>query len=172
MNERVTKLNDAPVRAGGRYVLYWCLWNRRVESNHALAYAAEIANRSKLPLVFLERLTCNYPTASDRFHTFLLEGMPELAAQLRSRRVGHVLQLPRTKNASGDDLRGVIGGARAVVTDDCHRAVPRLDVQLEAVDSSCIVPARVIPSQSYAAYSIRPRIRKLLPKYLHPLREV
>ena len=52
MDERVRALNNQPVRQGGRYVLYWCRWNRRVESNHALLYAAEMANRMNLPLVY------------------------------------------------------------------------------------------------------------------------
>ena len=156
-----------PVRPGGRYVLYWCRWNRRVESNHALAFAADTANRMGLPLVFFERVTCNYPTASDRFHTFLPEGVPHLAAQLLKRGIGHVFQLPRRKRASGKDLRAVIRGAAAVVTDDCLRPVPHLDVQLHTVDSSCIVPMSAIPIQCYAAYSIRPRIHKVLHEHLH-----
>ena len=168
MEDRVRKLNDRGVRAGGRYVLYWCRWNRRVESNHALAYAAAMANRMNLPLVWFERVTCNYDCASDRFHTFLLEGVPELARQLRKLGIGHVLQLPRRKKASGADMRSVIGGAAAVVTDDCMRPAPEIDVQLHAVDSSCVVPMNAIPAQCYAAYSIRPKIHKLLPKYLQP----
>jgi len=168
MEDRVRRLNDAPVRDGGRYVLYWCRWNRRVESNHALTYAIESANRMKLPVVWLERVTCNYPTACDRFHTFLLEGVPELAAQVRKLGIAFVLQLPRRKNAPGDDLRAIIRGAACVVTDDCLRATPKIDVQLHAVDSSCIVPMNAIPMQCYAAYSIRPKIHKLLPKSLTP----
>jgi deoxyribodipyrimidine photo-lyase len=168
MEERVTRLNHRGVRPEGRYVLYWCRWNRRVESNHALAYAAQTANRMNLPLVFFERVTCNYDCASDRFHTFLLEGVPHLARQLRQLGIGHVLQLPRRKHAPADDLHAVFRGAAAVVTDDCPRPARDLDVQLHAVDASCIVPMKAILEQCYAAYSIRPRIQKLLPKYLEP----
>ena len=83
MDDRVRALNDKPVRPGGRYVLYWCRWNRRVESNHALLYAAQLANGMNLPLVCFERLSCAYATASDRFHTFVLEGVPEMQARVR-----------------------------------------------------------------------------------------
>jgi deoxyribodipyrimidine photo-lyase len=34
------------------------------------------------------------------------------------------------------------------------------------VDSSCIVPSGLIESQSYAAYSLRPKVNKLLPRFL------
>ena len=169
MGERVRALNNEPVRQGGGYVLYWCRWNRRVESNHALLYAAEMANRMNLPLVCLERLSCAYPTASDRFHTFVLEGVGEMQRQLHKLGVGYIFQLPRRKTTGDARLRAVIAAAASVVTDDCLRATPRMDVQLQAVDSSCIVPMSQIPERSYAAYSIRPKIHRMLPGFLRPV---
>ena len=138
-------------------------------SNHALLYAAEMANRMNLPLVCFERLSCAYPTASDRFHTFVLQGIPEMQARLRQLGAGYIFQLPRRKTTSDAKLRTVIAGAAAVVTDDCLRATPRLDVQFHAVDSSCIVPMSKIPQRSYAAYSIRPKIHRMLPEFLCPV---
>jgi len=168
MEQRVRPLNDAPVRKGGRYVLYWCRWNRRVESNYALLYAAGLGNQMNLPVVFFERITCNYPTACDRFHTFVLEGALEVAAAANRIGVAYVLQIPRTQRGHSHERRAMYEGAAVVVTDDCIRATPALDVRLVAVDSSCIVPMNAIPERSYAAYSIRPKIRKLLPQHLKP----
>ena len=74
------------MRQSGRYVLYWAQMNRRVESNHALAYAVDMANDMNLPVLFYEGLTCSYPYANDRFHTFLLEGVPGTARRLQSAR--------------------------------------------------------------------------------------
>jgi deoxyribodipyrimidine photo-lyase len=163
MDERVRALNDQPVRRGGGYILYWCRWNRRVESNHALLYAAETANRMNLPLVCFERLSCAYPTASDRFHTFVLEGVPQMQAAVHKLGAGYIFQLPRRKTTSDERLRAVIQGAAAVVTDECLRSTPTLDVQLQAVDSSCIVPMSkiraqlrrvfIVPNSPYAANS-------------------
>ena len=169
MEERVRALNDRPVRQGGRYVLYWCRWNRRVEWNHALLYAAELANRMNLPLVYFERLSCAYPTACDRFHTFVLDGVAEFESGLNKLGVGYIFQLPRTKTRTDAAMREVLAGAATVVTDDCLRATPKLDVQLLAVDASCIVPMNRIPERSYAAYSIRPKIHRMLPEYLWPV---
>jgi deoxyribodipyrimidine photo-lyase len=167
MKERVRLLNDAPIRKSGRYVMYWCRWNRRVESNHALLHAADMANQMNLPLVVFERVTSNYPTACDRFHTFLLEGAPQFGSALKALGIGYVLQVPRTKSGSGIERRTMFDGAALVVTDDCLRATPPLDVQIQAVDASCIVPASLIPQRCYAAYSIRPKIQKLLPRFLN-----
>jgi len=172
MDERVRALNDRQVRAGGSYVLYWCRWNRRVESNHALLYAANVANRVNLPLVCFERLSCAYPTACDRFHTFVLEGVAEFEAGLRKLGVGYIFQLPRRKSRGDAAMREVVAGAAAIVTDDCLRAAPAVDVQLLAVDASCIVPVSQIPERSYAAYAIRPRIHRMLPQYLRPVPKV
>jgi deoxyribodipyrimidine photo-lyase len=97
LDERVRALNDQPIRRGGGYILYWCRWNRRVESNHALVYAAETANRMNLPLVCFERLSCAYPTASDRFHTFILEGVPDTERSLRRLGIGYLFNLRRKR---------------------------------------------------------------------------
>ena len=66
MEERVRQLNHRTVRPDADYVLYWAQMNRRVEANHALLFAAELANRLKLPLLYYEGLTCSYPFASSR----------------------------------------------------------------------------------------------------------
>ena len=172
MEERVRPLNDAPLRRGAPYVLYWCRWNRRARSNQALAWAASVANRMDLPLVVYQRIACSYPTACDRFHTFELEGVPGLAAEVRGLGAGFVFQIARRKGGPAPERAAVFDGAAAVVTDDCLRPTPRLDVQLSAVDASCIVPMSVIPGRSYAAYSIRPRIHRALDRWLRPVPEV
>ena len=46
-------------------------------------------------------------------------------------------------------------------------AVPdRLKVSYEVVDSSCIVPMNTWVKREYAAYTIRPKIRKVLAQHL------
>lgn len=167
MEQRVRKLNNREVRHGGKYVLYWCRWNRRTESNHALAYAAGWANQLELPLLYFESLTCDYPYASDRLHTFALQGMPETAASLQKAGIGAAFFVPRRK---GDErgIRAAMHEAAAVVTDECPLPDPEFEMAACAVDSSCVVPPSLIPDRSYAAYSIRPKIHKLLPQHLQP----
>src|ERR1700693_1821687 len=70
---RVRLWNDAPVRTGADYVLYWCQAYRRARDNAALAYAIERANALGLPCLFYESIRPDYPHASDRFHRFALE---------------------------------------------------------------------------------------------------
>jgi len=54
MFNRVRKLNAPELPRAGSYVLYWAQMSRRVESNHALAYAVEMANELGLPVLFYE----------------------------------------------------------------------------------------------------------------------
>jgi deoxyribodipyrimidine photo-lyase len=176
MTERVRKLNDRELRSNARYVLYWSQMNRRVESNHALAFAADLANQSGLPLLFYEGLTCTYPFASDRFHTFLLEGVPVTAQRLAKLGFGYVFHLRKRRADPNDALYRLAADAAAVVTDDYptfiavehNRSVPaKLEVPYYAVDSSCVVPMSHFEKQEYAAYTIRPKIHRVLERFLH-----
>jgi deoxyribodipyrimidine photo-lyase len=175
---RIRQLNRRETNAAGSYVLYWAQMNRRVESNHALAYAVELANGLRLPVLFYEGLTCSYPHASDRFHTFLLQGVPGTARRLRALGIGYLFHLRRRRADANDAFYRLASDAAAVVTDDYpvfvarvhNRSVPeKLTIPYYALDSSCIVPMGHFSKQEYAAYTIRPKIRKVLDDCLQPV---
>jgi deoxyribodipyrimidine photo-lyase len=151
--------------------------NRRVDANHALEYAIERANALRLPVLYYEGLTCSYKDANDRLHTFVLEGVPETARRLRRRRIGYCFYLRKRRSDPNDVLYRLAAEAALVVTDDYptfiaaqHNAsVPeRIGVAFEAVDSSCVVPPGLLAKREYAAYTIRPKIHRLLPEHLKP----
>jgi deoxyribodipyrimidine photo-lyase len=178
MPERARPLNSASIHPGGDYVLYWCQMNRRAEVNQALDFAVTLANELGLPVLYYEGLTCTYPYASDRFHRFILEGVPETARRLKTLGIGYVFYLRRLVSDPNDTLYRLAAGAAAVVTDDYptfiaarHNASvpPKLDVACFAVDASCVVPMARFEKREYAAYTIRPKIQKRLPDYLWPL---
>src|SRR6478609_1538285 len=125
MNDRVRMLNNRPFREGARYVLYWAQMNRRVEYNQALAYAVELANSRGLPVLFYEGFTCSYPYASDRLHTFILEGVPDTAAALKKLGIGYVFFLRRKRTDPDDALYQLAEHAGAVVTDDYPTFIAR-----------------------------------------------
>ncbi len=177
MHERVRSLNEAPIKPNARYVIYWAQMNRRAACNHALAYAIELANGLGLPVLFYEGLTCTYPYANDRLHQFILENVPDTAEDLKRLGIGYTFHLRRRKSDANDILYQLAKDAAAVVTDDYptfiarqHNAsVPKkLDIPYFVVDSSCVVPMNRMEKREYAAYTIRPRIRKILDQYLRP----
>jgi deoxyribodipyrimidine photo-lyase len=174
--ERTRVLNNAAPPAHARFILYWTQMNRRADSNHALAVAAHIANRNQLPLLVYEGLTHRYPHANDRLHRFLLEGVPETQAAVQKLRAGYFFYLHRSKQDPDDVLYRLASDALCVVTDDYpvfiaarHNAtVPRnLKIPYIAVDSSCIVPMSRHEKRSYGAYTIRPKMHRELPLWLH-----
>lgn len=176
--ERIRKLNEADEKHSAAYVLYWAQMNRRVDANHGLLHACDIANALGLPVLYYEGLTCSYQYANDRLHTFVLEGVPETARRLKKTGIGYVFYLRPKKDSPNDVLYQLAENAAAIVTDDYptfiarqHNAsVPaKLKIPYYAVDSSCIVPMSQITARQYGAYTIRPRITRILPKYLvHP----
>ena len=176
--ERIRALNDAPMREKADYVLCWCQSNRRAESNHALAHAAYLANESGLPLLVYEGLTCSYPEANDRLHTFILEAVPERATAMKRLGAGHFFYLRAKKKDSDDLLYKLAANARCVVTDDFPVFVPalynsrvpqKIGIPYLAVDSSCIVPMNAHEKRAWGAYTIRPKIHRELPGYLKPV---
>ena len=175
MRRRVRDLNTAAVRPGGKYVLYWSQMNRRVDANHALAHACSVANQLGVPVLVYEGLTCAYPYANDRFHTFILQAVPETRRRLAELGIGYIFYLRRRHSEPDDAFYRLAGFAAAVVTDDYptfvtrgfNRSVPpKLNVAMCAVDSSCIVPMQCFEKREWAAYTIRPKIHRLLPDYL------
>lgn len=175
MTNRALRLNDAPIRRKAEYILYWSQMNRRAESNHALEYAVQLANELDLPILCYEGLTCTYKQANDRMHTFVIEGVADTQRALDSRGIGYAFYLRRKRSDANDLIYKLAEKAAAVVTDDyptfiaaAHNArVPqRTDVAYFAVDSSCIVPMRLLEKREYAAYTIRPKITRHLPEYL------
>lgn len=179
--ERVTLLNDAPARPGAKYVLYWAQINRRLDSNHALAFAADTANKLDLPLLVYEGLTYAHPFACDRFHRFVLDGIPDNAARARELGVGYVFYHRASRESPNNVLYTLAADAAALVTDDFpgylagdHNAnIPaKIGIPYYIVDASCIVPMTIIGKQEYAAYTIRPKIHRLLDEYLHPVEPV
>ncbi|HEY0253038.1 MAG TPA: deoxyribodipyrimidine photolyase, partial [Kofleriaceae bacterium] len=81
---RVTVVNDAPVATKGDYVLYWMIAARRTTYNFALDHAVARAKELGRPLVVFEPLRAGYPWASDRFHTFVMQGMADNAKRFAS----------------------------------------------------------------------------------------
>jgi deoxyribodipyrimidine photo-lyase len=152
----------------------------RAEQNWALTAAIEAANRLGLPLAVYHGLGCTYPHANDRLHRFILEGAAELSQRFARRGIGYHFYLRRRPTDPNDLVYRLAQRAALVVTDDfpaffipdqTARVAGRLDVAMLAVDSNGIVPLAAIPGEQYGAYTLRPRLRRILPDHLGPVPE-
>ena len=178
--ERIRRLNDRPERHGAEFVLYWIQMYHRAEQNWALTAAIEAANRFGVPLVVYHGLGCTYPHANDRIHRFVLEGVTELKERFARRGILYNFYLRRRHADPNDLLYRLARRAAVVVTDDfpafflpaqTTRVAGKLDVAMWAVDSNGVVPLAAIPGEQYGAYTLRPKIRRVLSEHLRPIPE-
>ena len=178
INERVIQLNDKPVIKNARYVLYWMQMFKRVDNNHSLIYAIRRANELKLPLVVYEGLKYYYPWASDRIHTFILEGVEEKRREFERLGIRYLFFLQKDADSPRNTVAALAKDAALIVTDDfpCfiipehnRRIAERAEVPVFAVDSNGVIPMSKFDKEEYAAYTIRPKINRLLERYLVPL---
>ena len=176
--DRVQILNDAPMKLGGRYVLYWMQASQRAEWNHALEYAAGRANELGLPLVVGFGLTDDYPEANERHYAFMLEGLADVGAALAGRGVKFVVRRGPPPAVAAELARD----AALVVCDRGylrHQKRWRDDVADRAgaavvqVESDVVVPAQAASDhQEFAARTLRPKHRRQWGAYLKPLKAV
>jgi deoxyribodipyrimidine photo-lyase len=180
ISERVRLLNDEPANNYGKYVLYWMQMFKRAEYNHALNFAVEQANERRLPLVVYEGLKFYYPWASDRIHTFILEGVEEKRRAFEKLGIRYVFYLQKNDDSPKRTVARLAKDAALIVTDDfpCfiipqHNAaiVRKAEIPVYAVDSNGVVPLSKFEKEEFAARTIRPKIKRLLPDYLKPFRE-
>ena len=178
INERVIRLNDEKVNKKARYVLYWMQMYKRVDDNHALIWAIRQANELRLPLVVYGGLKYYYPWASNRIHTFILEGVEEKRAAFEKLGIRYIFYLQKDANSPKQTVARLARDAAMVVTDDypCFiipehnkRVSERSQIPVFAVDSNGVIPMSKFDKEEYAAYTIRPKINKMLDRYLRPI---
>jgi deoxyribodipyrimidine photo-lyase len=175
LNERVRLLNEKSANNDGRYVLYWMQMFKRTTHNHALNFAIREANERKLPLVVYEGLKYYYPWASDRIHTFILEGVEEKRIEFAKLGIKYLFYLQQDETSPKNTVAEIAKDACLIVTDDfpCfiipkHNQVisQRAEIPVYAVDSNGIIPMSKFEKEEYGAYTIRPKIKRMLPDYL------
>jgi len=180
ISERVQLLNGKSANTGGKYILYWMQMFKRTEYNHALNFAIKEANERKLPLVVYEGLKYYYSWASDRIHTFVLEGVQEKRKAFAKLGIKYIFYLQKDKNSPKQTVAKLAKNAALIVTDDfpCF-IIPRhnqaiaekAEIPVYAVDSNGVIPMACFEKEEYAAYTIRPKIKKILHEYLKPFEE-
>jgi deoxyribodipyrimidine photo-lyase len=179
---------DSRIHAGpssrpvsGEFVLYWIQTTMRARENPALNFAAEQANALRLPLVVYQGLRPDYPWASDRLHTFILESAADLVADFAARGIPYGFHLERRRRAPGEPappspLEAMARRAALVVTDyfptfivprQTRRLRERIAAPVVAVDGCTIVPMAHISRQHPTARGFRTEVAAALPHFLH-----
>ncbi len=180
ISDRVQLLNEKNANTEGKYVLYWMQMFKRASFNHALNFAIREANERKLPLVVYEGLKFYYPWASERIHTFILEGVEEKRKAFEKLGIRYIFYLQKDENAPKQTVAKIAKDAALIVTDDfpCfiipkhnEAIVRKAEIPVFAVDSNGVIPMSRFEKEEYAAYTIRPKIKRILDEYLNPFNE-
>jgi len=176
--ERSRKINDVPAREGP--VVYWMQRDQRALDNWALIYAQELAIELKQLLLVVFCLVDSFLGATDRQYRFMLRGLEETFKRLTDNNIDSKMLTGNPPEMIARFVSDV--GAGAVVTDFNplrtvktwkQKLVDRLSSSFIEVDAHNIVPCwKASPKQEYAAYTFRPKVKKLLDKYLVPYPEL
>jgi deoxyribodipyrimidine photo-lyase len=169
---RRTILKDGSEKTGP--VVYWMERDQRAQDNWALIYAQETALKRHLPFYILFNLAPCTPGNPIRQYGFMLTGLEETEESLSRMNIPFIA-------TSGDSTTTIPrfikdSGASLLVTDfnplrhvrGWKREVARkIDIPFHEIDAHNIVPCRIVSDkQEFAAYTIRPKIQKLLNEYL------
>lgn len=148
---------------------------RRTHYNFALDRALEHASRLGKPLVVLEALRVDYPWASDRHHQFIVQGMLDNQRAFEQTPVRYLPYVEPTRGHGRGLLEALASRAALVVTDDfpsfflpdmVAAAAERLDVRLELVDSSGLLPLSATDRVFERAYDFRRYLQAELAPHL------
>ncbi len=97
------------------FVLYWMRTAVRVDENPALDVARHLAIKLDLPLLVYHGLSQRYPFASDRHHTFILEGARDVQRRMSEIGISYAFYLERS-DTQGDYLRQLADASSVTVT--------------------------------------------------------
>jgi deoxyribodipyrimidine photo-lyase len=172
-NQRLYFLKRIDVNPKGP-VVYWMSRDQRYADNWALLFAIERANSLNKPLLVVFALTNSCPGSNARHYSFMLKGLIELNDSLNNAGIGFSV----LKGEPYDTIPSFLHDfdASLLVSDFDPLKVKRswkaiinerISISHIEVDSHNIVPCRLVSSKiEFGAYTIRPKINKLLNSFL------
>lgn len=161
-------------KSSGGTVVYWMSRDQRVHDNWALIFAQKLAIEKKKPLAVVFNLVPDFLEATIRQYGFMLKGLQEVESELNKYNIPFYL-------LKGDPKKEIPkfideNKASALVSDFDPLRIKRIwkrevakkiKIPFYEVDAHNIVPCLTASNKlEFAAYSIRPKIHKLLPEFL------
>jgi deoxyribodipyrimidine photo-lyase len=155
-------------------VIYWMSRDQRANDNWALLYAKELAQKHDSPLAVAFCPVPQFLGATSRQYRFLLQGLKEVEKNLQALNIPFFLLL----GDPGKEMARLISEicASALVCDfsplrqsrEWKSAVAgEIEIPSYEVDAHNVIPCWFAsPKQEWAAYSFRPKVRRLLFEFL------
>ena len=135
----------------GKFVLYWMHNALRGHENPALDTAICWARQNGLPLLIYHAISEDYPFASDRIHSFMLQGHRDVQRELSDRGMKSYFHLERSGHC-GPHLRDLTRQAAVLVTELMpvqplagwlERLASKTTSPIATSDASCILPLTI-----------------------------
>lgn len=177
MFSKVDKNRIFTIKSGtihSRPVVYWMSRDQRVNDNWALIYAQNMALTLNVPLFVVFCLVPNFLGATIRQYGFMLRGLQKVKEKLKSKNIPFFLLMGEPAEQIPEFLNSVKAGM--LVTDFDPLKIKRswkdavskkISIPFDEVDAHNIVPVRFVSNkQEYGAYTLRPKIMKLLKDFL------
>ena len=168
LHERTRVHRDGSGDAG-QFVVYWMRTAVRADENPALDVALSIADQLRVPVLVYHAISQHYRYASDRHHTFMLEGARDIQNQFAKRGISYAFHLA-TRDDSDSHLVTLADQAAAVVTEEMPVDPPRRFLRALAakvatpilcVDTACVVPMQLVKQPYTRAFQYRNATKKL-----------
>ncbi len=155
-------------------VIYWMSRDERTDDNWALLYAQKIAFEKKEPLIVVFSLVTRFLNAGLRQFDFLLKELQECESDLKTKNIPFVLLrgLPYEKitkfvNKTDASLLVTDFDPLKIKQEWKEKISERITIPFYEVDAHNIVPLwEASQKKETGAYTLRPKIKKLLPEFL------
>jgi len=172
ISKRRRILKDGKIKNGT--VIYWMQREQRVHDNWALIYAQEKAIEMNSSLYVIFNIVPTFLDATLRQYDFMIQGLSEVDHELKRHNINFILTLGDPQNEIPKYLNSI--NASLLVSDFNPLKIVRywkkfvaekIKIPFHEIDAHNIVPFHQVSNrQEFAAYTIRPKIQKLLNEYL------
>ncbi len=175
---RIHQLNGKKQEQGP--VIYWMSRDQRVSDNWSLLYALELSAEINSFVIVAFALTNSFPGANMRHYGFMIRGLMEVEKKLASENIQFCLLTGNPPETIAELTKSVRASAIVTDFDPLHikkewknNLLKLIDIPLYDVDAHNIVPCRIASDKlEFAAYTIRPKIKKLLNDYMEKYPDV
>lgn len=161
-------------------IVYWMSRDQRAQDNWALLYAQQLALERQQQLLIVFCLVPTFLEATMRQYGFMLRGLAETFTILQSKNIPCYLLQGEPHATLPTWL--IEHNASLLITDFDPLKIKRywkekllsaIHIPCHEVDTHNIVPCWVAsPKLEYAAYTLRPKINKLLPLFLEEIPQI
>ncbi len=170
--ERIRLLKKGEVKNGP--VIYWMSRDQRVHDNWALLYAQSITLKNNVPLFVVFCLVPDFLEATIRQYGFMLKGLQFIENQCAKLNIPFILltgdpsnEIPKFINKTGAGILVTDFDPLKVKKSWKRNVSAEIKVPFYEVDAHNIIPCfYASDKEEFAAYTIRPKLKRLLPDYL------